>query len=70
MEAGEYGLARGTCFVARCLELVAVAGLLWILWCVLGAADLFVFSFFDFFFLRTYTACCKYEATLPRLSLY
>ena len=25
MEAGEYGLARGTCFVARCLEVVADA---------------------------------------------
>ena len=24
MEAGEYGLTRGTCFIARCLELVAV----------------------------------------------
>ena len=30
MEAGEYGLTRGTCFFARRLELVAVAGLLWI----------------------------------------
>ena len=30
MEAGEYGLVRGTCFVARRLEVVAVAGLLWI----------------------------------------
>ena len=29
-EAGEYGLTRGTCFVARRLELVAVAGPLWI----------------------------------------
>ena len=42
MEAGEYGLTRGTCFVARRLELVAVAGLLWISWCVLGAAGFFV----------------------------
>ena len=31
--AGEYGLARGTCFVACCLEVVAVAGLLWISVC-------------------------------------
>ena len=38
MEAGEYALRCGTCFVARRLELVAVAGLLWISWCVLGAA--------------------------------
>ena len=28
MEEGEYGLTRGTCFVMRRLELVAVAGLL------------------------------------------
>ena len=41
MEAGEYRLTRGTCFVARRLEVVAVAGLLWISWCVLGAAEFF-----------------------------
>ena len=41
MEAGEYGLTGGTCFVARRLELVAVAGLLWISLCVLGAANFF-----------------------------
>ena len=49
MEAGEYGLTHGTCFVARRLEVVAVAGLLWSSWCVLGAAGFhgafcFVFS--------------------------
>ena len=33
MEAGKYGLTRRTCFVARRLEVVAVAGLLWISWC-------------------------------------
>ena len=46
MEAGEYGLTRGTCFV----EVVAIAGLLWISWCVLGAAGFrgfFVFCFFE-----------------------
>ena len=48
-EAGEYGRTRGTCFVARRLELVAAAGLLWISWCVLGAADFFEFFFTDFF---------------------
>ena len=47
MEAGEYGLTRGTCFVARRLEVVAVAGLLWISWCVLGAAG-FISCFFLF----------------------
>ena len=38
MEAGEYGPTRGTCFVARRLEVVAFDGLLLISWCVLGAA--------------------------------
>ena len=41
MEAGECGLTRGTCVFARCLEVVAVAGLLMIKWCVLGGADFF-----------------------------
>ena len=54
MEAGEYGLTRGTCFVAHRLEVVAVAGLMWISWCVLGGANLLV-SFFSIllFFERT-----------------
>ena len=48
MEAGEYRLTRGTWFFARRLELDAVTGLLWISWCVLGAADVFsVFFFFE-----------------------
>ena len=38
MEAGEHALTRGTCFVARRLEMVAVVGLLWISWRVFGAA--------------------------------
>ena len=41
MEAGEYGLTRGTSFFARSLEVVAVAGLRWISWWVLGTADFF-----------------------------
>ena len=56
MEAGGYGLTRGTCFVARRHEVVSVAGLLWISWCVFGAAEyifcVFVFSIY-FFFERT-----------------
>ena len=48
MEAGEYGLTRGTCFIARRLELVVVAGLLWIWWCVLGGAELLLLLFFYF----------------------
>ena len=65
MEAGEYGLTRGTCFVARRLEVVAVAGLLWISWCFLGGAGFFRV----FFFLRTHPAFCKYEAAFPHLTL-
>ena len=48
MEAGEYGLTRGKCFVARRLEVVAVAGLLWISWWVLVAAGFRVFHDFTF----------------------
>ena len=43
MEAGEHGLTRGTWVFARRLEVVAVAGLLWIAWFVLGGA---IFSLF------------------------
>ena len=50
MEAGEYGLAHGARFVAVCLEVVAVAGLMWVSWCVFGGADFLVFFFSDFFF--------------------
>ena len=48
MEAGEYGLKRRTCFVTHRLEVVAVAGLLCISCCVLGAAG-FRGGFFVFF---------------------
>ena len=41
MKAREYGLTRGMRFVARCLEVVAVAGLMWVSWCVFGEADFF-----------------------------
>ena len=70
MEASEYGLTRWTCFVARRLEVVAVAGLLWISWCVLGGAIFLVFFFFDFIFLRTHTAYCKYEAISCLIYIY
>ena len=43
MEAGEYGVTRGTCFVARRLEVGAVTGLLRVSWFVLGAAGFRVF---------------------------
>ena len=45
VEAGEYRLTRGTCFLACRLELDAVAGLLWISWCVSGGALFSVFFF-------------------------
>ena len=50
MEAGEYGLTRGTRFVACRFEVVTVAGLLRISWCVLGGAG---FRFFVNLFERT-----------------
>ena len=54
MEAGEYGVTRGTCFLACRLELDALAGLLLISWCVLGGTDFSVFFFLDLFsFQRT-----------------
>ena len=61
MEAGEYGLTRGTCFVARRSEVVAGAELLWIWWCVLVGADSVVISFFVFFFF--------FERTRPAASM-
>ena len=54
MEAGEFGLTRKTCFAARRLELVAVAGRLWISWCILGGAGFFVFFLLDFFFSKAH----------------
>ena len=51
MEAGEYGLTCVTCFVARRLEVVSVAGMLWISWCGLGAAG-FRAGRFSFFFVE------------------
>ena len=64
-EACEYGLTRGTCFVARRLEVVAVAGLLWIYsvvcFLVFGGISCF---FCSFSFLRTHTAYCMYEQYL------
>ena len=61
MEAGEYGLTRGTCFVAHRLEVVAVAGYLWISWCVLGAAGFIACFFFLVFF--------SFERTRPSASM-
>ena len=70
MEAREYGLTRGTCFLACRLELDAVAGLLWISWCVLGGADIFsvCFSSIIFFFERTRPAASMRPPCLICLS--
>ena len=70
MEASEYGLTRGTCFVARRREVdrghrAAVDFVV-----CFGWDGFFRFFCFDFFrFLRTHTACCKYKAALPHLPL-
>ena len=65
-EECEYGLPSGTCFTARRLEVVAIAGLQqccgYISWCVFLVPGGISF-FFSFSLLRTHTAYCKYEAT-------
>ena len=43
MGTGEHGLTRGTCFVGRRFEVVAVAGALWISWFVLSVVGYRVF---------------------------
>ena len=52
MEEGEYWLTHEACFVARSLEVLAVAGLLSISGCVLGAAVIHVFHYFAVFLIR------------------
>ena len=68
MEAGEYGLTRGTCFVAGRLVVVAVAELLWISWCVLDAAGFRGGGFPFFFFERTRPAASMRPPCLIYLS--
>ena len=67
-EACEYGLPRGTCFVARRLELVAVAGRPWISWYVLGGADFFRFFFHFYFFEHTRPTASTRASCLMYLS--
>ena len=50
MDAGENGLTCGTCFIVHRPEVVAVARLLWISWCVLGGGGDFFCMFFSLFF--------------------
>ena len=72
MEAGEYGLTRGTCFVERRLEVVAVAALIWISSCVWGGADFLCVCVF--FFERTRPAasmrppCFIYLSTINEMA--
>ena len=73
MEAGEYGLTRGTRFVERCPKVVAVAGLLWVSWCIFGGAGFFREFFFRLFFssnahgmLQVRGKCTKYVCASRR----
>ena len=68
MEAGEYGLTCGTCFVECRLEFDAVAGLLWISWWVLGGADFCVFFVRFFSIERTWPAASTRPPSLVYLS--
>ena len=58
MERGEYGLTRGTCFFACRLDVVAVAGLLWISWCVLGGAG-YISSFLFYYVVARDSRACE-----------
>ena len=65
----EYGLTSWTCFTARRLEVVAVAGLLWIYFvvCFFSVWWDFVFFFRRPYFKRTRpTACLLYTSPSPR----
>ena len=69
-EECKYGLPSGTCFTARRLEVVAVAGLLCIYFVVYFLVSGGISFFFSFSLIRTHAAYCKYEATLPHVTLY
>lgn len=63
IEASEYGLTRGTRFIGRRLQMVAVAGLLCIWWCVLATyGRIFILFFLAFFFALNAHGLRKYEA--------
>ena len=68
-EACEYGLTRGTCFIARPLEVVSIAGLLCIYFVVFSVVGFRVFFFLFLYFERTRPAASTYEARLPHLPL-
>ena len=58
------------CFVARPLEVVAVAGLLWIYFVVCFEWWDFVFFLLFLYFERKRPVASTYEAPLPHLPLY
>ena len=68
MEAGEHGLTLGARFVAVCHEVVAVAGLMWVSWCVFCGARSFVVDFVFFSFERTRPAASTRPFCLMYLS--
>ena len=55
---------------ARRLEVVAVAGLLWIYFVWFGCGGIFSCLFFPFSLLRTHTHGLLVEATLPQVPVY
>ena len=69
-EECEYGLPSGTCFTARRLEVVAVAGLLWIYFvvCFFSVWWDFVFFFRFFYFERTRPTASTRQPCLMYLS--
>ena len=69
-EAGKLGLTRRTCFVARGLEVVAGAALLWLRWCAFQCGGVSWWKGGGSFFIRAPTAYCKLVAALPHLPAY
>ena len=69
MESGDCGRTRGTHFVARCGELVVVAELMWVSWCVFGGEGFVrVFVSIIFVFERTRPAASMRPPCLIHLS--
>ena len=70
MEAGEYGLTRGTCSSHAVTSWTPSPGCCGFRGVFRVGRIFFSVFFFRFFLLRTHTACCRYEATLPYVPLY
>ena len=68
MEAGEYGLTRGARFIAVYLDMVTVAGLMWVSSCIFGGAGYFLFFCSFFSFERTRSAASTRPPCLMYLS--